>query len=42
MDCTFGGGGHSRALLQHLGEKGILVAFDQDEDAKKISHRIIG
>ena len=35
VDCTFGGGGHSRALLQHLGEKGILVAFDQDEDAKK-------
>ena len=35
VDCTFGGGGHSKALLQHLGEKGILVAFDQDEDAKK-------
>ena len=35
VDCTFGGGGHSRALLQHLGEKGILVAFDQDEEAKK-------
>ena len=35
VDCTFGGGGHSRALLEHLGEKGILVAFDQDEDAKK-------
>ena len=35
VDCTFGGGGQSRALLQHLGEKGILVAFDQDEEAKK-------
>ena len=35
VDCTFGGGGHSRALLAHLGEHGILVAFDQDEDAKK-------
>ena len=35
VDCTFGGGGHSRALLAHLGENGILVAFDQDEDAKK-------
>ena len=35
FDGTLGGGGHSRALLQHLGEKGILVAFDQDEEAKK-------
>ena len=35
VDCTFGGGGHSRALLQILNEKGALVAFDQDEDARK-------
>ena len=35
VDCTFGGGGHSKALLAQLGEKGILVAFDQDEDARK-------
>ena len=35
VDCTFGGGGHSKALLTQLGEKGILVAFDQDEDARK-------
>ena len=35
VDCTFGGGGHSKALLAHLGEKGVLVAFDQDEDARK-------
>jgi 16S rRNA (cytosine1402-N4)-methyltransferase len=35
VDCTFGGGGHSRAILQHLNEKGKLIAFDQDEDAKK-------
>ncbi len=32
-DCTFGGGGHSRAILQQLGEKGRLLAFDQDADA---------
>jgi 16S rRNA (cytosine1402-N4)-methyltransferase len=35
VDCTFGGGGHSRAILEQLGEKGRLIAFDQDEDAKK-------
>ncbi|HTM91560.1 MAG TPA: 16S rRNA (cytosine(1402)-N(4))-methyltransferase RsmH [Flavisolibacter sp.] len=35
VDCTFGGGGHSRAILQHLNENGRLIAFDQDEDAKR-------
>lgn len=35
VDGTFGGGGHSRAILQRLNEKGRLVAFDQDEDAKR-------
>ena len=35
VDCTFGGGGHSRAILQQLNEKGKLIAFDQDEAAKK-------
>ncbi|MDB5275274.1 MAG: rsmH [Ferruginibacter sp.] len=35
VDCTFGGGGHSRAILQRLGQKGKLVAFDQDDDARK-------
>src|SRR5207249_12250312 len=34
VDCTFGGGGHSRAILHHLGKNGKLVAFDQDEDAR--------
>jgi 16S rRNA (cytosine1402-N4)-methyltransferase len=33
VDVTFGGGGHSRAILAKLGEKGKLIAFDQDEDA---------
>lgn len=33
VDVTFGGGGHSRAILEHLGEGGRLVAFDQDADA---------
>lgn len=33
VDVTFGGGGHSREILNRLGEKGRLFAFDQDEDA---------
>ena len=35
VDCTFGGGGHSKAILDKLNEKGKLIAFDQDEEAKK-------
>ncbi|HTH31581.1 MAG TPA: 16S rRNA (cytosine(1402)-N(4))-methyltransferase RsmH [Lacibacter sp.] len=35
VDCTFGGGGHSREILKRLGKNGILVAFDQDPDAKR-------
>lgn len=34
VDCTFGGGGHSREILSRLNEKGRLFAFDQDQDAK--------
>lgn len=33
VDCTFGGGGHSRAILEKLGPEGRLIAFDQDSDA---------
>lgn len=33
VDATFGGGGHSRAILERLGPDGRLIAFDQDEDA---------
>ncbi|PZR26040.1 MAG: 16S rRNA (cytosine(1402)-N(4))-methyltransferase [Citrobacter freundii] len=35
VDCTFGGGGHSRAILKELGPSGKLIVFDQDEDAKQ-------
>lgn len=33
LDLTFGGGGHSRLILSHLGPEGRLFAFDQDADA---------
>jgi 16S rRNA (cytosine1402-N4)-methyltransferase len=35
VDATFGGGGHSRAILEKLTKKGRLLAFDQDEEAIK-------
>jgi len=35
VDCTFGGGGHAKAILEKLSSNGKLVAFDQDPDAKK-------
>ncbi|OAB76229.1 16S rRNA (cytosine(1402)-N(4))-methyltransferase RsmH [Cochleicola gelatinilyticus] len=35
VDVTFGGGGHSREILSRLGNKGRLIAFDQDKDAIK-------
>lgn len=33
VDATFGGGGHSRAILDQLGDQGRLIAFDQDPEA---------
>lgn len=35
VDVTFGGGGHSREIIKHLGENGRLLAFDQDADAQQ-------
>lgn len=35
VDVTFGGGGHSRAILKQLSPLGKLVAFDQDPDSEK-------
>ena len=35
VDVTFGGGGHSRAIMKRLGKNGRLLAFDQDADAQQ-------
>lgn len=35
VDCTFGGGGHSREILKRLGNEGRLISFDQDNDARQ-------
>ncbi|MDX1476065.1 MAG: 16S rRNA (cytosine(1402)-N(4))-methyltransferase RsmH [Saprospiraceae bacterium] len=35
VDATFGGGGHSKAILTRLDDNGHLFAFDQDEDARQ-------
>lgn len=35
VDVTFGGGGHSKEILKELGKNGRLLAFDQDEDARR-------
>jgi 16S rRNA (cytosine1402-N4)-methyltransferase len=40
VDLTFGGGGHSKAILEKLTTQGRLLAFDQDEDAKQLAQNI--
>lgn len=35
IDVTFGGGGHSRGIIDRLGAEGKLFSFDQDSDAEK-------
>ena len=35
VDCTFGGGGHSMAILKKLGKHGKLIVFDQDAAARE-------
>tara|TARA_B100001109_G_scaffold255753_1_gene260557 strand:+ start:4881 stop:5786 length:906 start_codon:yes stop_codon:yes gene_type:complete len=35
VDVTFGGGGHSRSIMEQLSAQGKLFAFDQDPDAKR-------
>ena len=35
VDATFGGGGHTKGILQQIGEEGKVFGFDQDPDAVK-------
>lgn len=42
VDCTFGRGGHSRAILEHLGPDGTLFVFDQDPEAVNHARRLAG
>ncbi|MFN0315557.1 MAG: 16S rRNA (cytosine(1402)-N(4))-methyltransferase RsmH [Burkholderiales bacterium] len=37
LDCTFGRGGHSRAILSRLGSAGRLIALDRDPDAVRFA-----
>ncbi|KAA9339106.1 16S rRNA (cytosine(1402)-N(4))-methyltransferase RsmH [Hymenobacter busanensis] len=41
VDVTFGGGGHSAAILEQLGPQGHLYAFDQDADAEQQAQKLI-
>ena len=40
VDCTFGRGGHSRLILEKLGERGRLIALDKDPEAVKAARAI--
>jgi 16S rRNA (cytosine1402-N4)-methyltransferase len=41
VDATFGRGGHSRAILQHLGDKGRLIALDRDTAAIEAAQALV-
>lgn len=41
VDCTFGRGGHTKAILNHLGNQGKLLAFDQDPEAVQAAQSIV-
>ncbi|ACV26101.1 16S rRNA (cytosine(1402)-N(4))-methyltransferase RsmH [Kangiella koreensis] len=40
IDCTFGRGGHSRAILSHLSEEGRLIGFDKDLQAIAVGEQL--
>ncbi len=41
LDGTFGRGGHSRLILEKLGKKGRLIAFDKDPEAVRVANGIV-
>lgn len=40
IDCTFGRGGHSRAILSHLSDEGRLIGFDKDLQAIAVGEQL--
>ena len=40
LDCTFGRGGHSKKILEHLGSQGRLIAIDKDQEAINAAKKI--
>ena len=42
VDCTAGGGGHSKAILERLSKKGTLIAIDRDPEAIEILQARLG
>ncbi|MDQ3562751.1 MAG: 16S rRNA (cytosine(1402)-N(4))-methyltransferase RsmH [Pseudomonadota bacterium] len=42
IDCTFGRGGHARAILQRLGRRGRLVVIDRDPAAVSAAEQLAG
>ncbi|MDX1607116.1 MAG: 16S rRNA (cytosine(1402)-N(4))-methyltransferase, partial [Candidatus Competibacterales bacterium] len=42
LDATFGRGGHSDAILERLGESGILLALDRDPEAESSARKRFG
>ena len=42
VDGTLGGGGHARAILQHLGENGVYLGIDADEGALERAKQSLG
>src|SRR5690242_17937562 len=41
VDGTFGRGGHSRRILERLGARGRLIAFDKDPQAIAVAHALM-
>jgi 16S rRNA (cytosine1402-N4)-methyltransferase len=40
VDGTFGRGGHSRAILDRLGPRGVLIALDRDPEAERAAQEL--